>query len=121
MLKEKDPNFTGADIRNGMTAVVSIKHPDPRFEGQTKTKLDNQDAARAVGKVTGDEIVRYFDLQPGVPKGDSSPVRKSPQRSGSPRSVPKRTCSRSRNTPSTAMASSQIARAATRRSARSLS
>ncbi len=61
MLKEKDANFTGADIRNGMTAVVSIKHPDPRFEGQTKTKLDNQDAARAVGKVTGEEIVRYFD------------------------------------------------------------
>ncbi len=61
VLKEKDQNFTGADIRNGMTAVVSIKHPDPRFEGQTKTKLDNQDAARAVGKVTGDEIVRYFD------------------------------------------------------------
>ena len=61
VLKDKDPNFTGADIRNGMTAVVSIKHPDPRFEGQTKTKLDNQDAARAVGKVTGDEIVRYFD------------------------------------------------------------
>ncbi|MCD8075323.1 MAG: DNA gyrase subunit B [Lachnospiraceae bacterium] len=61
VLKEKDPNFTGADIRNGMTAVVSIKHPDPRFEGQTKTKLDNQDAAHAVGKVAGDEIVRYFD------------------------------------------------------------
>ncbi|MBF0998712.1 MAG: DNA topoisomerase IV subunit B, partial [Lachnospiraceae bacterium] len=48
ILKEKDPNFTGADIRNGMTAIVSIKHPDPRFEGQTKTKLDNQDAAKAV-------------------------------------------------------------------------
>jgi DNA gyrase subunit B len=61
VLKEKDANFTGADIRNGMTAVVSIKHPDPRFEGQTKTKLDNQDASRAVGKVTGDEIVLYFD------------------------------------------------------------
>ena len=61
VLKDKDANFTGADIRNGMTAVVSIKHPDPRFEGQTKTKLDNQDAARAVGKVTGEEIVRYFD------------------------------------------------------------
>ena len=61
ILKEKDANFTGADVRNGMTAVVSIKHPDPRFEGQTKTKLDNQDAARAVGKVTGEEIVRYFD------------------------------------------------------------
>ena len=61
ILKEKDPNFTGADIRNGMTAVVSVKHPDPRFEGQTKTKLDNQDASRAVGKVTGDEVVLYFD------------------------------------------------------------
>ena len=61
VLKEKDANFTGADIRNGMTAVVSIKHPDPRFEGQTKTKLDNQDAAKVAGKVTGDEVVRFFD------------------------------------------------------------
>ncbi|MCR5604531.1 MAG: DNA gyrase subunit B [Lachnospiraceae bacterium] len=61
VLKEKDANFTGADIRNGMTAVVSIKHPSPRFEGQTKTKLDNQDATKAVSKVTGDELVRYFD------------------------------------------------------------
>lgn len=61
ILKEKDANFTGTDVRNGMTAVVSIKHPAPRFEGQTKTKLDNQDASRAVGKVTGDEIQLYFD------------------------------------------------------------
>ncbi|MFQ7310391.1 MAG: type IIA DNA topoisomerase subunit B [Sellimonas sp.] len=61
VLKEKDDKFTGTDIRNGMTAIVSVKHPDPRFEGQTKTKLDNQDASRAVGKVTGEEIVRYFD------------------------------------------------------------
>ena len=61
VLKEKDANFTGTDVRNGMTAVVSIKHPDPRFEGQTKTKLDNQDAARAAGKITGDEIQLYFD------------------------------------------------------------
>ena len=61
ILKEKDSNFTGADIRNGMTAIVSIKHPDPRFEGQTKTKLDNPDAAKATSKVTGDEVVRYFD------------------------------------------------------------
>lgn len=61
ILKEKDANFTGADVRNGMTAIVSIKHPDPRFEGQTKTKLDNQDASKATGKVTNDEIPRYFD------------------------------------------------------------
>ena len=61
ILKEKDVNFTGADVRNGMTAVVSIKHPDPRFEGQTKTKLDNQDASKAVSKVVGEEVVRFFD------------------------------------------------------------
>jgi DNA gyrase subunit B len=61
ILKEKDANFTGADVRNGMTAVVSIKHPDPRFEGQTKTKLDNQDAAKVVSKVTGEEMGRFFD------------------------------------------------------------
>ena len=61
ILKEKDANFTGADIRNGMTAIVSIKHPDPRFEGQTKTKLDNPDAAKATSKVTNDEIIHYFD------------------------------------------------------------
>ena len=61
ILKEKDANFTGTDVRNGMTAVISIKHPDPRFEGQTKTKLDNQDAARITGKITSDEIQLYFD------------------------------------------------------------
>ena len=61
ILKEKDTNFTGADIRNGMTAIVSIKHPDPRFEGQTKTKLDNPDAGKAASKVTSDEITLFFD------------------------------------------------------------
>ena len=61
ILKEKDVNFTGADVRNGMTAVVSIKHPDPRFEGQTKTKLDNPDASRVTSKVTADEMQLFFD------------------------------------------------------------
>ena len=61
ILKEKDANFTGADIRNGMTAVVSIKHPNPRFEGQTKTKLDNQDASRVTSKIVGEQMVLYFD------------------------------------------------------------
>ncbi len=50
ILKDKDANFNGADVRNGMTAVISIKHPDPRFEGQTKTKLDNQDTELCNGK-----------------------------------------------------------------------
>lgn len=61
VLKDKDVNYTGADVRNGMTAVIAIKHPDPRFEGQTKTKLDNPDASRAVSQVTTDEATHYFD------------------------------------------------------------
>jgi len=61
ILKEKDANFTGADIRNGMMAVIAVKHPDPRFEGQTKTKLDNPDAGKTVGDVTAEEMVLYFD------------------------------------------------------------
>ena len=61
ILKEKDANFTGADTRNGMTAVIAVKHPDPIFEGQTKTKLASADATRAVFAVTGDELQLYFD------------------------------------------------------------
>ena len=76
-LKDKDVNFTGADVRNGMTAIVSIKHPDPRFEGQTKTKLDNQDAAKVVSKVVGDEITRFFDRNLEVLKSIISCAEKS--------------------------------------------
>ena len=77
ILKEKDVNFTGADVRNGMTAVVSIKHPAPRFEGQTKTKLDNQDASKAVSKVTGDEVPHYFDRNVEVLKSVISCAEKA--------------------------------------------
>lgn len=68
VLKEKDDNFSGADVRNGMTAIISIKHPDPRFEGQTKTKLDNPDAQKTVSKVTSEQIVLYFDKNIAVLK-----------------------------------------------------
>lgn len=61
ILKDKDANFTGQDVRCGMTAVVAIKHPDPRFEGQTKTKLDNPDAGKVAAEVTGDELLLFFD------------------------------------------------------------
>lgn len=61
ILKEKDANFTGQDARNGMTAVIAVKHPEPRFEGQTKTKLDNPDAGKAVADITGEELVLFFD------------------------------------------------------------
>ncbi len=61
ILKDKDENFDGKDIRNGLVAIVSIKHPDPQFEGQTKTKLGNTDAKGAVDDVFADEVTRYFD------------------------------------------------------------
>ncbi|MBQ7635873.1 MAG: DNA gyrase subunit B [Lachnospiraceae bacterium] len=61
MLKEKDENFDGKDIRNGIVAIISIKHPDPQFEGQTKTKLGNTDAKQAVDDVFTAEVTRYFD------------------------------------------------------------
>lgn len=61
VLKEKDSNFTGADVRNGLVAVVACKHPDPRFEGQTKTKLDNPDAEKATKSIAGEQLVLFFD------------------------------------------------------------
>ncbi|MFP9052163.1 DNA topoisomerase IV subunit B, partial [Enterococcus faecalis] len=44
LIKENDPNLSGDDVREGLTAIISIKHPDPQFEGQTKTKLGNSEA-----------------------------------------------------------------------------
>ena len=61
VLKDKDENFDGKDIRNGLVAIISIKHPDPQFEGQTKTKLGNTDAKTAVDEVFSTEVQRYLD------------------------------------------------------------
>ena len=77
ILKEKDANFTGADVRNGMTAVVAVKHPEPRFEGQTKTKLDNPDAGKVAAEITGEELVLYFDRNVEVLKNIISCAEKS--------------------------------------------
>ncbi len=60
-LKEKDENFTGPDTRNGMTAIVAVKYPDPLFEGQTKTKLASQDVAKTVSTIVGEQLTHYFD------------------------------------------------------------
>ncbi|MBQ4474265.1 MAG: DNA gyrase subunit B [Lachnospiraceae bacterium] len=61
VLKEKMDNFDGKDIRNGLVAIISIKHPDPQFEGQTKTKLGNTDAKLAVEDVFTQKATLYFD------------------------------------------------------------
>lgn len=86
ILKEKDTKFTGPDTRNGMKAVVAVKHPDPIFEGQTKTKLASADATKAVFSVTGDELQLYFDRNLEVLKAiiacaeKSAKIRKAEER-----------------------------------------
>ncbi|MCP2638334.1 DNA topoisomerase (ATP-hydrolyzing) subunit B [Microbacterium sp. HD4P20] len=64
LLKEKDENLTGEDIREGLTAVISVKLSEPQFEGQTKTKLGNTEAKAFVQKVVGDQLGDWFDRNP---------------------------------------------------------
>ncbi|QKJ17962.1 DNA topoisomerase (ATP-hydrolyzing) subunit B [Microbacterium hominis] len=64
LLKEKDDNLTGEDIREGLTAVISVKLSEPQFEGQTKTKLGNTEAKAFVQKVVGDQLGDWFDRNP---------------------------------------------------------
>ena len=120
VLKEKDANFTGADIRNGMTAIISIKHPDPRFEGQTKTKLDNPDAAKAVGKVTGEEIVRFFDRNIETLKTVLSSAEKAAKIRKTEERAKDESSRQSRSILLTVTESLQTARAEIRKSARYL-
>ena len=61
LLKEKDANLSGADIRSGMQAIISVKQPDPQFEGQTKTKLSNTDVTKAVDDIVKEQLTVYFD------------------------------------------------------------
>lgn len=77
ILKDKDENFSGNDVRSGMTAVISMSHPSPRFEGQTKTKLDNADAQKAAAKITNDELVLFLDKNLPLLKSILSKIEKA--------------------------------------------
>jgi DNA gyrase subunit B len=68
LLKDKDPNLSGEDIREGLTAIVSIKLREPQFEGQTKTKLGNTEAKTFVQKVTNEQLSAWLDANPGEGK-----------------------------------------------------
>ncbi len=68
MLREKDDNLTGEDVREGLTAIISIKLAEPQFEGQTKTKLGNTEAKSFVQRVTNDHLRDWFDRNPGEAK-----------------------------------------------------
>src|SRR5690606_28984169 len=64
ILKDKDDNLTGDDIREGLTAVVSVKLGEPQFEGQTKTKLGNTEAKTFVQRVVHEQLTDWFDAHP---------------------------------------------------------
>ncbi len=74
LLKEKDDNLSGDDVREGLTAVISVKLSEPQFEGQTKTKLGNTEAKAFVQKVVGDQLGDWFDRNPAQAK---SVIRKA--------------------------------------------
>src|SRR5215471_840239 len=68
LLKEKDPQITGDDVREGLTAVISVKHSDPKFESQTKVKLLSPEVERITGSVTYEGLMAYFDSNPPIAK-----------------------------------------------------
>jgi DNA gyrase subunit B len=68
ILKEKDPQITGDDVREGLTAVISVKHSDPKFESQTKVKLLSPEVERIVGSVSYEGLMSYFDGNPPIAK-----------------------------------------------------
>lgn len=68
LVKENDPALTGEDIREGMTAIVSIKIPEPQFEGQTKQKLGNSEARGAVESIAGEQIMIFLEQNPTIGK-----------------------------------------------------
>ncbi len=68
LLKEKDPQITGDDVREGLTAVISVKHSDPKFESQTKVKLLSPEVERITGSVTYEGLMAYFDANPPIAK-----------------------------------------------------
>ena len=68
ILKEKDPSLSGEDIREGLTAIISIKIADPQFEGQTKQKLGNSEARGAVESVVTEQLTYFLEQNPSVAK-----------------------------------------------------
>lgn len=68
LLKESEPNLSGEDIREGLTAIISVKIEDPQFEGQTKQKLGNSEAKRAVESIVSEQLTYYLEQNPAVAK-----------------------------------------------------
>ena len=68
MLKDSEPNLSGEDIREGLTAIVSVKIEDPQFEGQTKQKLGNSEARGAVDNIVSEQLTYFLEQNPQIAK-----------------------------------------------------
>ena len=68
ILKEKDDNLTGDDVREGLTAIISVKHPNPQFEGQTKTKLGNSEVVKITNRLFSEALSRFLLENPAIAK-----------------------------------------------------
>lgn len=68
LLKDNEPNLSGDDIREGLTAIISVKIEDPQFEGQTKQKLGNSEARSAVDSVVSEQLTYFLEQNPSVAK-----------------------------------------------------
>ena len=122
VLKEKDANLSGEDIREGLTAIVSVKLGEPQFEGQTKTKLGNTEAKTFVQKVVNDQLGAWFEANPAEGKEIArKSIRPRPRASPRARRATSRATARGCWAAAACPASSSTARRPTPRSASSSS
>ncbi len=110
LLKDKDDNLTGEDIREGLTAVISVKLSEPQFEGQTKTKLGNTEARAFVQKVVGDKLATGSTATPRRPRTSSGRPSTRPPRASPPARPARPLGARASSSPRPCPTSSRTAR-----------
>ena len=106
LLKEKDPNLSGDDVREGLTAVISVKLTAPQFEGQTKTKLGNSEIEGMVNSIVGEALAEYLEEHPPIARKHHRQERSPPPAPATPPATrptwsSARACWRTRDLPGT--------------------
>ena len=82
LLKENEPSLSGEDIREGLTAIISVKLEEPQFEGQTKQKLGNTEARAAVLNVVSEQLTYFLEQNPGVAENHQRKIHSGPESQG---------------------------------------